>query len=140
MPHTFFAHTGDLAVRLNGRSLDEVFSAAAASLLEAVTDPGAVRAADEARISLRAEAPDLLLRDFLAELLFDLDARGRLVAEVEAAVTRDVDSWFLEARTRGERLDPARHPVKVLVKGITYHALSVTQSADGWTATVVLDI
>jgi SHS2 domain-containing protein len=139
MAHTFFAHTGDLGVRLNGGSLGEVMASAAAAFLEAVTDPGAVCAADEGRLSLRARAPDLLLRDFLAELLFDLDGRGRLVAAVEAVVTRDSDGWVLDALTRGEALDPARHPVKALIKGVTYHALSVTETPEGWTATVILD-
>jgi hypothetical protein len=39
MPHTFFAHTRDLGVRLNGGSLGEVIASAAAAFLEAVTDP-----------------------------------------------------------------------------------------------------
>ena len=133
MPHTFFAHTGDLGVRLNGGSLGEVIASAAAAFLEAVTDPGAVRGRDEVRLSLRAPAPDLLLRDFLAELLFDLDGRGRLVAAVEAAVTRDGDDWVLDALTRGETLDPARHPVKVLDQGqsLITRCRSRTRRRDG---------
>lgn len=140
MPHAFFPHTGDLGIRLNGGSLEELLTAAAAALLEAVTDPAGVADADEGRLTVRAGAPDLLLRDFLAELLFELDTRGRLVARVEPTLTREGTAWALDARTFGETLDPARHPVKILVKGVTYHALWAEQTSAGWAGTVVLDI
>jgi SHS2 domain-containing protein len=47
----------------------------------------------------------------------------------------------LAATARGETYDPERHPIKVLIKGITYHGLEVVEGADGrWRARVIFDI
>jgi SHS2 domain-containing protein len=46
----------------------------------------------------------------------------------------------LQGTLRGERLDAARHEVKLLIKGVTYHGLHVRHVAGEWTAKVVFDI
>ena len=140
MPYAFFPHTGDIGVRVWGDSCATLIASAAQAFTEVLTDPSVVRGADAVALTMRAAAPDLLLRDFLDELLFQFDARHRLVRDADAVVTRDGDDWVLKAITHGEAWDPARHAIKVLVKGITYHQLSVVETADGWSATVVLDI
>jgi len=48
--------------------------------------------------------------------------------------------WQLGATIAGEMFNPARHPSRVLVKSATYHGLSVSQSAHGYTARIVFDI
>ena len=40
----------------------------------------------------------------------------------------------------GERVDPARHTMKTAVKSTTYHGLSITEDAEGYTARVIFDI
>ena len=46
----------------------------------------------------------------------------------------------LEGELIGERHDPGRHPHKLEIKAITYHGLQVTETAEGWRATVIFDI
>ena len=46
----------------------------------------------------------------------------------------------VEASGGGEPLDLRRHPGALPVKGVTYHRLRVLQTADGWCATIVLDV
>jgi SHS2 domain-containing protein len=140
MPYEYFLHTGDLGIRVRGASLEELLESAALAFTEAVVDPASVRAADAETVACRAAAPDLLLHDFLSEVLYQFDARYRLVRDVEVTVARDGEEWALDATTRGELVDPARHEIRLLVKGVTYHALSVTEAADGWQGTVILDI
>jgi SHS2 domain-containing protein len=90
-------------------------------------------------ISLESPELDLLLVDWLSELLFRFETSGLLVARatVELAST---DVYRLGARVEGESLDPQRHPVKVLLKAVTYHALEVKEEPNGWRATVIFDI
>ena len=140
MPYEYFPHTGDIGMRLWGRSLDELMTSAVRGFTDAVIDPESVRAAEAVALTCRASAPDLLLHGLLSELLYQFDARGRLVKDAEVAVTREGEGWLVEARTRGEQLDASRHHVKVLVKGVTYHALVVAETREGWQGTVVLDI
>jgi SHS2 domain-containing protein len=140
VPYEFFPHTGDIGIRVWGGSVEEVMRLAALAFTEAVVDAATVREAETFEMSCRAAAPDLLLHEFLSELLYQFDVRGRLVRDADVAVTRCEDGWRLEARTRGEQLDAARHHPKVLVKGVTYHALTVVETREGWQGTVILDI
>jgi len=55
-------------------------------------------------------------------------------------VTAREGAWDLRGTVGGESLDPARHPVRTLVKAATYHALDVSRAADEWQATFVLDV
>jgi SHS2 domain-containing protein len=137
----FVAHTADIAVRLTAPSVAGLFEAAAAAFTEAVTNRGTVRPADSREIRLDAPELDLLLVDWLNELLFLFETEGLLVARAEVDVV-DVDeaAVSLRATVRGERRDASRHGVKVLVKGVTYHGLAIERAGEGYVATVILDI
>ena len=140
MPYAFLPHTGDIGIRVWGASLDALMRSAIQAFTDAVVDLGSVREMERVDVSCEAAAPDLLLHDLLSELLYLFDARGRLARDAEVTVTRSEAGWRLSAHTRGEQLDAVRHRPKVLVKGVTYHALAVDQVAGGWEGTVILDI
>lgn len=142
----FVEHTADIAVRLSAPSVGGLFEAAAAALTETVTDRGAIREVESRDIRLEAAEPDLLLVDWLNELLFLFETERLLVAraavslDAEAALRLDARGVSLRAGVHGERHDPARHALKVLVKAVTYHGLAIERAAEGYVATVIFDI
>ena len=140
MPFSFFSHTGDIGLILTGQSLDELFADAAVALTETMTDHGLVGASYSTAVELSSSAVDLLLVDWLNDLVFRFDTEGLLVARARVAVAREGSEWALRGSVEGESFDRARHPIKVLVKAATYHALDVNRTAAGWRATVVLDV
>ena len=140
MPYEFFPHTGDIGIRVWGESLEALMRSAVQAFTDAVVDLDAVREAERVDVSCEAAAPDLLLHDLLSELLYLFDARGRLVRDAEITVTHGGSGWRLEAQTRGEPFDAARHRPKVLVKGVTYHALAAAEADGRWQGAVILDI
>jgi SHS2 domain-containing protein len=140
MAYEFFDHTGDVGVTLTGRSLDELFSAAAAAFSETITALESVEPRRPEELEIAAPELDLLLVDFLSELLYRFDTRGWLTRAAEVEVrARDV-GWELQGTLIGERLDPARHATKVLIKAVTYHGLEVAQREGVWSARIVFDI
>ncbi len=82
---------------------------------------------------------DLLLVDWLSELLFRFETTGFIVSRATVELV-SADVYRLGARIEGEPLDPARHPMKVLLKAVTYHALEVREERDRWVAQVIFDI
>jgi SHS2 domain-containing protein len=92
--------------------------------------------------------------DWLNELLFlfeterllvaraavSLDAPAAVSLDAPAAVSLDRRAVSLRAGVHGERHDPARHGLKVLVKAVTYHGLAIERAAEGYVATVIFDI
>ena len=137
---TFVDHTADLAARLTAETLDGLFEAAAAALMDALTVRERIEPREAEPVALAAAEPELLLVDWLNELLFRFEVRGRLVAETSVRVEPRGDGWGLEAETRGEPRDPVRHPIKVLVKAVTYHGLRIERRNGRYETTIVFDI
>lgn len=140
MSYTFFSHTGDVGLRVTAGSLGELFADAALALADLLTDPAAICPRDEVHVALAAPDVDMLLVDWLNELIYRHDAEAWLVARAEVDVARDAGAVALRATVKGERQDARRHPARLLVKAATYHALEVRQDDSGWVATVVLDV
>ncbi len=151
MSFAFFDHTGDIGVRLDGRTLDDLFESAAAALTDSIVSRPSVEPRSTVEIDVESDALDLLLVDFLSEILYRFEVGQFLVARAHIQMRRSdapggglsppsAAAWRLHATLEGETFDAARHSIKVLVKAVTYHALEVTEEADGWHATVVFDI
>jgi SHS2 domain-containing protein len=88
----------------------------------------------------RAETLEMLLFDWLGELVFWKDASS-LVLTVRSVRVRPAGGAFrLEAALAGEMLDPGRHEPVADVKAVTLHRLRVQRVAAGWEAEAVLDI
>ena len=131
----------DLAFRAWGQTVEATFIAAAEATMHAMVEDLATVAPREQRtLELHDEQMDLLLWQFLQELLFYKDAQRLLLRVYEVRITGRDHGFTLQAKAAGEPLDPARHALGADVKGVTLHRLQVVQSPNGWEATVVLDV
>jgi SHS2 domain-containing protein len=140
VPYAFFDHTGDVGVTVAARSVAQVFADAAAALTETITDHHLVAATRSVAIEITAPAVDLLLVDWLNDLIYRFETDNLLVARADLSVIDQGARWTLRGTASGETLDPARHPIRTLVKAATYHALEVTRVGEEWRATIVLDV
>jgi SHS2 domain-containing protein len=131
------SHTADMAWRIWGASLPELFENAGGALISTLTDRRTLRRTELREINV--EAPDLeaLLVDWLNHLLYLFDVEGFLGREFKVV---SLTPRRLQARVRGDIFDPARHPEKTGVKAATYHHLAITPKNRGWQATVILDL
>jgi SHS2 domain-containing protein len=131
----------DAAFQAEEADLEELFRTAWRATLELMLpDPSALRPAERRRIALANPAVDLLLFDFLGELLYYKDAEGLLLGLQGMALQGGPGGYRLEAEAAGEAADPARHSLGVDVKAVTLHRLAVERTREGWRATVVLDV
>ena len=131
----------DLAFRAWGQTVEEMFIAAAEATVHAMVEDLATLAPREQRaFELHDEQLDLLLLQFLQELLFYKDAQRLLLRVYEVQITAQEHGFALQARAAGEPLDAARHALGADVKGVTLHRLQVVQTPNGWEATVTLDV
>jgi SHS2 domain-containing protein len=95
---------------------------------------------EKVEFRLENEALDMLLFNFLGELIFYKDARLLLLRVISVIFSRAGTRFALNAEAHGEFLDPARHPMVVDVKAVTLHRFKVEKTEDMWRAEVVLDI
>ncbi len=130
-------HTADLAWRIRGESLPELFENAAAALVATMTDRRYIRRREKRPIEVESIDREALLVDWLNRLLYLFDVAGFLGREFHVTSLTDRD---LRGSARGERFDPERHPEKTAIKAATYHHLEIVRRDGGWQATVILDL
>ena len=140
MPFSFFDHTGDVGIDLASSSLGGLFEAAAQAFTETLCDLESVRPTVERVVSLEAPSSELLLVEWLSELLYLFEVDEFLVHSAAVGLTETPTGLGLAATLSGEGLDPRTHRIRILVKGVTYHGLSIVTSGDGVRAAVILDI
>jgi SHS2 domain-containing protein len=140
MAYQFFDHTGDIGVSLTGRTIDELFGSAATAFTDSITPIGGVEPRRPEELDVAAPELDLLLVDFLSELLYRFDTRGWLTRDAQVEVRELDGGWELQGTLLGEKHDPARHPTRVLIKAVTYHQLHIHKDDGQWAAKVVFDI
>jgi SHS2 domain-containing protein len=132
-----FDHTADLGLRVRAADLGALFAEAGMALTATlVEDPDAIRAEVSLDVKLAADDLEYLFFDWLKSLLYQFDAEKLLFSRFDVKVS----DTGLEATAWGERLDESRHELAHEVKAITYHALKVEKTDDGWLAEVIVDI
>ncbi len=136
IPFEVIEHTADVGIIAYGRSLEEVFSNAAAGMIHFMIDPGSVQPVEERTRTVEAEDREGLLINWLNDLLLLLNADGFIPARFEI---RDLSDTRLRAVVAGEPVDPQRHRFHLDVKAATYHQLYVRRNAI-WEARVIFDV
>lgn len=141
MPYRFVDHTADVAFELEGRSLEDLFlSAADATLATMVENPEDIVPRERRRLILESKEPDLLLLNFLQELIYYKDAESLFLRPSEVKISQTDDGWRLEGTLEGETIDPRRHRTLADVKAVTLHGLQVHPTPKGWCGFVLLDV
>jgi SHS2 domain-containing protein len=143
MPYKFLEDVGtaDIAFEATGRDLPELFIAAAdATMNVMIENMDAIEPRETRRIQLENDKIDMLLFDFLQELIYFKDAERLLLRIGEAEIDEKEGAYSLQAIAAGEPLDPARHQQRADVKAVTLHDFRVEKTDGGWNATAILDI
>jgi SHS2 domain-containing protein len=143
MPYRFLEDIGtaDIAFEATGRDLLGLFCAAAdATMNVMIENLDTIELRESRQIQLENDKIDMLLFDFLQELIYFKDAERLLLRVRELQIEGKEGRHFLRATARGERLDPARHEQRCDVKAVTLHHFRVEKIDGGWKATVILDI
>ncbi|MDE0300013.1 MAG: archease [Candidatus Poribacteria bacterium] len=134
----YIDHTADLGIRARGKTLEELFTNAAHALFETVAVLDTINPIEQTQIDVEAESVADLMVAWLDELIFRHEVDEVFFKRVELV---ELSETRLSACAYGEPADFAKHVVYTEIKSVTYHQLSVHQSADGeWTANVIFDL
>lgn len=143
MPYRVLEHiaVADTAFEADGVTLEELFRAAADALLAVmVEEPEKVVSRERLDFTVMNDDYEMLLFDFLQELIFFKDARRLLLHAEEVRISETPEGFKAEVRCGGEEIDTERHSMVVDVKAVTMHRFSLKKEDGGWRATVVLDV
>ncbi len=133
--------TADIAFEAIGRDLPELFTAAADATMNVMIDNlEAIESRETRRIALSNDNIEMLLFDFLQELIYFKDAKRLLLRAYEIQIDQKNEGYFLKSKVAGEPLDDTRHQQRADVKAVTLHGFSIEKHDGGWKARVLLDI
>ncbi len=126
-------HTADIAVRAYGSDLSQLFYNAAYAMASQLVDVDDVHPDTEVIIELEADDVELLLVQWLSELLY-LGERDHLVfTEFDML---EVTQNTLRAVARGGAVGESHHHIKA----VTFSELSIEQIDGEYAVTVVFDV
>jgi SHS2 domain-containing protein len=133
--------TADIAFEATGRDLPELFTSAAnATMNVMIENLDTIEPREMRRIELKNDEIDMLLFDFLQELIYFKDAERLLLRVREIRIDKRNGVYSLSATTMGEPLDAARHQQRADVKAVTLHGFRVEKIEGAWKAAAILDI
>jgi SHS2 domain-containing protein len=125
-------HTADWAFRAYGSDYRELFENAAFALF-ALEGAPAIPSTVTRQVNVRGIDYESLLVNWLSELVYLQETRMETYSRF---IIEDLTPTGLRARIQGT---PAG-PLNKFVKAVTYHDLKIEQTAEGWQATVVVDV
>ncbi len=143
MPYDYLEEIGtaDIAFEATGRDLVELLRDAADATMNVMIDNlDAIESRETRHIELSNDQIDMLLFDFLQELIYFKDAERLLLRVRDVQIKERDQIYLLKAKAAGEPLDVARHHQRADVKAVTLHDFSVEKENGGWKARVLLDI
>lgn len=131
MSHRLLEHVGEVELALEAESQEGLFTEATAAFRELVDGSTPRGEVLRREVALPAASDELLLVDWLNELVF--------LSEVEGFVPERVEALELADGLRSAVVGTRGHP-RPLVKAATLNGLDVSCNAGVWHAHIVLDI
>lgn len=130
----------DVAVRCRAKTLEDIFKYNSEAFTAIIlADTGVIHGNVEKTIRVEAEEPDLLLYDFVNELIYQKDVNNLLFLPGTIEVVKKDNMLHIVALMLGERIGK-KCSFTVDVKAATMHELSVVQDNDEWISFMILDV
>jgi SHS2 domain-containing protein len=138
--YKFIDHTADIAAKISGSSLSELFSAGAEAWLVSVVDEKIIEDDDLIELELSASSKEELLVTFLNELNYLLITKKWLCSSIQSLkIFDDADGCDLSAELKGTRIKDDVH-LKHEIKSVTYHQVAIVEKDSNYTTLIVFDI
>jgi len=135
--YEIFDHTADAGIRIFAPTLAELLEPAAEGLYAVIGETAIGARSRRVSFDLSGSDAALLLRDYLAELLFLFEHEGVVI---RTPLVSTFDAARLAADADAFRVDVKRSVFLREVKAITYHELEIRSVPGGVEATVIVDI
>ncbi len=133
-------HTADVALRVCGENLEDLFATAVAGWRYVTLEESPVDDLGEKNFQVRGASPEELLVNFLSEINFTFHVGKWVPARVlEIQLQQEGALWEVTARVGGEYFRPDKHEIFTEIKAVTFHQLNIEKTAEGYCTNLVFD-
>jgi len=136
-PFEIIDHTADIGIIAYGADIKQVFANAALGLFNLMADLDNPKEDIKREIELSAEDVEILLVEWLNELIYISDVEHIIFKRFEI---NELSSTQLRATCFGEKIKPGQHRLKREIKAATYHMLRLNKENGGYKVQIIFDI
>ena len=136
-------HTADIGWEIFGKTRKELFAHSVAALFESMLErrksleTNDYKTLKERSISVAGEDLEDLLVNFLREVLYLFNGERWVVIDCRPL---QITNKHIVAVLTSEPYSRAKHQVKMEIKAVTYHGLSIKKAKTGWVGRVICDV
>ncbi|UCD55066.1 MAG: archease [Candidatus Omnitrophota bacterium] len=130
-------HTADVAIRVYGKDLKELFINAAFGMFDIIADLEGLKSSVSIDVNLKAPSKEELLVSWLDELLYNFYTKGIIFFEFDISFLSEEQ---LMIKAYGRHIGENRNRLKTEIKAATYHDLNIKQSDKGCSVDIVFDV
>ena len=130
-------HTADIALRVYGKDLKELFINAACGMFDIIADTEEIKSSVTIDINLEAPSKEELLVCWLDELLYNFETKKIIFSEFNITSLGDKS---LSAKIGGCPVGGNKTRLKTEIKAATYHDLKIKEEKNRLTADIIFDV
>lgn len=141
MPFKFIDHTADIAVEVEGSTINELFRSSCYAWREAAMDIGSFQKESSKKFIFNAASLEVLLTELLSELNFQLNTKGWVFVTIQNLMIEETDSGYnLEIELLGQKQNKEIHKLKEEIKAVTFHQMKIENINNSYKTLIVFDI
>jgi SHS2 domain-containing protein len=136
-PFEVINHTADIGIVVYGADIKQLFANAAFGLFSLMADLDNLKEDTKRQIELSAEDVEVLLVEWLNELIYTSEVEHIIFKRVEI---NELSNNQLRATCFGEEIKPGQHRLKREIKAATYHMLRLNKEDSNYKVQIIFDI
>ena len=130
-------HTADLAARIYGKNIPELFENAAYAMFDLMADLEGLGEDESETIEIEAPDEESLLVAWLNELLYKSFEKQALFRKFHVV---SLNEGHLLAEAKGKKIEGQSGKLRAEIKAATYHNLEIQKDREGYKITIVFDV
>ncbi len=129
----------DFAFEVHSDTLSELFRGAGIAMMLAMVNVEELESDKTWDFEIKSENLNLLLYDFLGELVFLKDVESILFKDYNIDITENND-YFLKCTAHGATIDYTKNEILTDVKAVTMHKFVLEKQEKEWYCHVIVDL
>lgn len=141
MSYRFIEHTADIAVEVDGGSLNDLFASSCYAWRKAALDLSSFQIESSKKFIFNSASLEVLLIELLSELNFQLYTKGWVFVTIQNLMIEETDSGYnLEIELFGQKQNEEIHKLKEEIKAVTFHQMKIENINNSYKTLIVFDI
>lgn len=141
MPYKFIEHTADIAVEVEGKTIEKLFTSSFYAWRDAVLELNNMKNDHSKKFLFNANSTEELLIEMLSELNYQLYTKKWTALSIKKLMIQKLnESYHLEVEVFGQSFNPNNHLIKEEIKAVTFHQMKIEERNGNYFTRIVFDI